>query len=168
MQMWSEIMRAFADSPSQSRVALFLLENGLGVNEQGRVVSNEIAIPATQVASVVGVDRRVVDATAKRILEDIQLAPIFARMRATPDLSMVAEHLGLSVITIAPIDARDKGVVEAAVHVLTLHDLAIRQIFVTDPYLAADPKLVLIVDGTLPPGVIEELRSLPQVRRISL
>jgi predicted regulator of amino acid metabolism with ACT domain len=166
--MWSEIMRAFADSPSQGRVARFLLENGLGVNGEGRIVCNRIAIPATQVAAVVGVDRRVVDATAKRILDDPRLAPIFARMRATPDLSMVAEHLGLSVITITPNDARARGIVASAVRVLDEHDVAIRQIFVTDPYLVEDPRLVVIADGVLPHGVVDELRSLPQVRRISL
>ena len=77
-------------------------------------------------------------------------------MRATPDLSMVAEHLGLSVITIMPDDARSRGIVASAVRVLDAHDLAIRQIFVTDPYLAEEPKLVVIVDGTLPPGVVDE------------
>lgn len=166
--MWAEIMQAFADSPSQGRVVRFLLENGLGINADGRVICNRIAIPATQVAAAVGVDRRVVDATAKRILDDARLSPIFGRMRATPDLSMVAEHLGLSVVTITVDDARARGIVLAAVRVLTDHDLAIRQIFVTDPYLAEEPKLVVVVDGTLPPGVIDELRSLPQVRRIIL
>lgn len=166
--MWSEIMQTFADSPSQGRVVRFLLENGLGVNDEGRVVCNRIPIPSTQVAAAVGVDRRVVDATARRILEDPRLSPIFRRLRATPDLSMVAEHLGLSVITIAPNDARDRGIVASAVRVLDDHGLAIRQIFVTDPYLAEEPKLVLIVDGTLPHGVVDELRSLPQVRRIIL
>jgi len=167
-QMWSEIMQSFADSPSQARVIRFLLENGLGINDEGRVVCNQIAIPATKVAEAVGVDRRVVDATARRILEDERLAPIFSRMRATPDRSMVAEHLGLSVITITVDDARAKGIVLSAVRVLTAHNLAIRQIFVTDPYLAEEPKLVLIVDGYLQPGVVEELRSLPHVRRLTL
>jgi predicted regulator of amino acid metabolism with ACT domain len=84
-QMWSEIMRAFADSPSQERVARFLLENGLGVSAGGRVVCNRIAIPATQVAAAVGDDRRVVDATAKRILDDLG-SRRFGRMRATRPL----------------------------------------------------------------------------------
>ena len=34
--------------------------------------------------------------------------------------------------------------------------------------MANPKKLVLIVDGTMPPGVVDELRSLPQVRRITL
>ena len=116
--MWSDIMQAFADSPSQSRVVRFLLENGLGVSAEGRIVCNRIAIPATQVAAAVGVDRRVVDATAKRILDDPRLAPIFGRMRATPDLSNVAEDMGLSVVTITPNDARARGIVASAVRVL--------------------------------------------------
>jgi len=35
--MWSAIIREFADSPSQLRVAKFLLENGFGVNPKGRI-----------------------------------------------------------------------------------------------------------------------------------
>ena len=100
-------------------------------------------------------------------LEDERLAPIFSDAGDARSLHG-AEHLGLSVITITVDDARAKGIVLSAVRVLTAHDLAIRQIFVTDPYLAEEPKLVLIVDGYLQPGVVEELRSLPHVRRLTL
>jgi predicted regulator of amino acid metabolism with ACT domain len=67
--MWSDIIREFSDSPSQSRVLRFLLENGFGVTEDGRISCNGIEVPATSVAKVIGSDRRVVDATAHRILE---------------------------------------------------------------------------------------------------
>ncbi|MFA7050359.1 MAG: regulator of amino acid metabolism, contains ACT domain protein, partial [Patescibacteria group bacterium] len=63
--MWSDIIREFADSPSQSRVVKFLLENGFGINSQGRIVCNDIEIPATHIANAIGTDRRVVDATAR-------------------------------------------------------------------------------------------------------
>ena len=145
--MWSDIIHEFADSPAQSKVVRFLLENGFGINTEGRVVCNAIEIPATQVAKAIGSDRRVVDATAHRILNIPVLRDIFLQMRATPDLSMIAESLGLSVITVLPRNASERGIVGAAVRVLSAHNLSIRQIFVTDPQLSEEPKLVMIIEA---------------------
>ena len=75
--MWSDIIHEFSDSPSQSRVVRFLLENGFGVSDDGRISCNGIEMPATAVAKAIGSDRRVVDATAKRILERPMLRDIF-------------------------------------------------------------------------------------------
>jgi len=164
--MWSEIIGEFADSPSQTRVVKFLLENGFGVNADGRITCNDIEIPATQVAKALDTDRRVVDTTAQRILSLPLHRDIFTHMRAAPDLSRVAEHLNLSVMTILPKDASEKGIVSAAVRVTAEEGLSIRQIFVTDPLLSEDPKLVVIIDGEFPTPVIEGFRRLPQVRQI--
>ncbi|MBT8507771.1 regulator of amino acid metabolism, contains ACT domain protein [Methanomicrobiaceae archaeon CYW5] len=166
--MWATILEQFSDSPSQSQVVRFLLENGLGINERGRVTINGIEIPATHLSKAIGTDRRVVDATVKRILSMEKFAEIFLNMQATPDLSRVAESLGLTVITVLPKDAGQKGIVGAAVAVLTGHDIGIRQIFVTDPHLSEDPKLVIIVEDPLPPEVFKELRDLSQVRKLIL
>jgi uncharacterized protein len=164
--MWSEILREFADSPSQTIVVKYFLENGLGINERGRIVCNGIEIPATHIAQKIGTDRRVIDATAKRILNIDGIKDIFLNLRVTPDLTQVADALGLAVITIYPKDAGQKGIVGAAVKVITDHNLSIRQIFVTDPVLSEDPKLVVILESNLPATVYEELRALPQVRKI--
>ena len=164
--MWSEILREFADSPSQTIVVKYFLENGLGINERGRIVCNGIEIPATHIAQKIGTDRRVIDATAKRILNIDGIRDIFLNLRVTPDLTQVADALGLAVITIYPKDAGQKGIVGAAVKVITDHNLSIRQIFVTDPVLSEDPKLVVILESNLPATVYEELRALPQVRKI--
>lgn len=164
--MWTEILREFADSPSQTMVVKYFLENGLGVNEKGRIVCNGIEIPATHIAQKIGTDRRVIDATAKRILNIGGIRDIFLNLRVTPDLTEVADALGLAVITIYPKDAGQKGIVGSAVKVITDHNLSIRQIFVTDPVLSEDPKLVVILESNLPPTVYEELRALPQVRKI--
>lgn len=164
--MWSDIIREFSDSPSQSRVVRFLLENGFGVTEDGRISCNGIEVPATGVAKAIGSDRRVVDSTAHSILRRPVLRDIFLNMRATPDLSKVAESLGFSVITVLPKNARERGIVGAVVQVLAVHDVSIRQIFVTDPEFFAEPKLVIIVEKTLPVGVIEQIRALPQVKQV--
>lgn len=166
--MWSEIIREFSDSPSQAKVVKFLLENGFSVNERGRITCNGLEVPSTQVARATGTDRRVVDATARRILSLPLHRTVFSHMRATPDLSQVAGHLGLSVMTIYPIDATEKGIVSGAVRVISEAGLSIRQIYVTDPLLSEDPRLVVIIDGDFPPEVIEGVRRLPQVRKIVL
>jgi len=164
--MWSDLIHVFADSPSQSKVVRFLLENGFGINNEGRVTCNGIEVPATQIAKAIGSDRRVVDATTTRILTIPSLREVFTRMRATPDLSNVAESLGLTVITVLPKNASERGIVGAAVRVLSGHNLSIRQIFVTDPQFSEEPKLVIILDQLLPRGVIEEIRALPQVKKV--
>ena len=164
--MWSDIISEFADSPSQSRVVRFLLENGFGVTKDGRISCNGIEMPATAVAKAIGSDRRVVDSTAHRILERPLLRDIFLNMRATPDLSRVAESLGYTVITVLPKNANERGIVGAAVRVLSDHNLSIRQIFVTDPQFSEEPKLVIILEGPLPNGVIEKIRALPQVKQV--
>ncbi len=167
--MWRTILEPFSDSPSQQRVAKFLLENGFGISSSsGKVTVNGIEISATAVSRVVGVDRRVVDTTVKRILEMDDIREIFFRLRVTPDITDVAKNLGLSVITILPKNAGDKNIVASAVAVLASHDLPLRQIFVTDPYIAESPRLVIIIDGTLPAAAIEELRTLPAVASIIL
>ena len=159
-------MQEFADSPAQARVARFLLENGFGVNNEGKVVANGVEIPATHIALAIGADRRVVDATARRILGVNALTEVFRNLRATPDLSRVAEVLGLSSFTVLPRNAQERGIVSAVLRVVHKRNLTIRQIFVTDPYLAEEPKLVVIIEEKVPPSLFEEIRALPQVRQV--
>jgi hypothetical protein len=164
--MWSLILEEFADSPAQARVARFLLENGFGVNDEGKVTANGVEIPATHIAGAIGADRRVVDATARRILSSGALAPVFRNLRATPDISRVAEALGLSAFTVIPRNAQEKGIVSAVMGVVSRRGLTIRQIFVTDPYFSEEPRLVVIVDEKIPRGLFEDIRALPQVRKV--
>jgi len=166
--MWARILNEFSDSPSQTIVVRYLLENGFGVSEGGKIICNGIEIPATHVAKKTGTDRRVVDATAKRIIKNAAIRDIFLNMRVTPDLTAVADALGLTVITVYVNDAREKGIISSAVNIITKYRLAIRQIFVTDPLLSEEPKLVIIVDTAPPADLYTDLKSLPQVRKIIL
>jgi predicted regulator of amino acid metabolism with ACT domain len=166
--MWSDIIHEFSDSPSQSRVVRFLLENGFGVNEEGRISCNGIEVPATGIAKAIGSDRRVVDSTAHRILSLPDLREIFLNMRATPDISHVAEALGYTVITVLPRNANERGIVGAVVKVLSENLVSIRQIFVTDPQFSEEPKLVIVIEDPLPHGVIERIRALPMVKQVTI
>jgi len=164
--MWDRIIAEFSDMPSQLMVARALLENGFGITEDAKVHCNGFEIPATQIGRMVGVDRRVVDSTTHHILDSPNIRDIFLNMRATPDLSRVAGIMDLSVITLLPTDAKQKGIVGDAVKILVEHELTIRQIFVTDPMLSEEPRLVMIIEDRVPGDVYEELRSLPRVKQL--
>jgi hypothetical protein len=166
--MWRKILDQFQDSPSQQRVAKFLLENGFGVSPEGKTIVNGIEISASALARVIKVDRRVIDSTLHRICEIDELQSLFSRLRVTPDLTDVAKNLGLSVITIIPKNAGDKNIVSSAVDVIASYDLPLRQIFVTDPYVVESPRLVIIIDGILPVEAIQKLRDLPAVQSMIL
>ncbi len=168
MVMWQRTLELFADSPSQQKVVKFLLENGFGISDEGKINVNGVEVTTASLARAIKVDRRVVDTTVKRIMEYDELEPIFTRLRVTPDLSDVAKHLGLSVITILPKNAGDKNIVSSAVSVLAEYDLKLRQIFVTDPYVVETPRLVIIIDGTIPADALQKLHSLKAVNSIIL
>ncbi|HJJ43654.1 MAG TPA: regulator of amino acid metabolism, contains ACT domain protein [Methanocorpusculum sp.] len=166
--MWRRILEQFQDSPSQQRVVRFYLENGFGVSPEGKTIVNGVEISASALARVIKVDRRVIDATLRRISEIDELRSLFSRLRVTPDLTDVAKNLGLSVITILPNNAGDKNIVSSAVDVLASYDLPLRQIFVTDPYVVETPRLVIIIDGVIPAEAIQKLRNLPSVKSLIL
>ena len=166
--MWNEILNYFSDSPSQAMVISFLAANGFGVTASGKIACNGIPIAATQLAQKIGVDRRVIDMTVHRILNNPELSSIFLNMRATPDISILAEHLGLYPITIIPKDAAEEGIIGATVAVFSAEHITLRQIFVTDPHLSEVPKLVIVAEQPIPAKVIRALRDLPSIKSIIL
>jgi len=168
MIMWQRILELFADSPSQQKVVRFLLDNGFGISNEGKVVVNGVEITTASLSRTIKVDRRVVDSTVKRIMEFPDLIPVFSHLRVTPDFTNVAKHLGLSVITIIPKNAGEKNLVATVVSVLAHYKVCLRQIFVTDPYTAELPRLVVIIDGKIPAKAIQELSGLPFVEYLFL
>ncbi|HJJ47235.1 MAG TPA: regulator of amino acid metabolism, contains ACT domain protein [Methanocorpusculum sp.] len=166
--MWQQILDYFADSPSQQKVVRFILENGISIGSDKKPTINGIELGASALSRSIGVDRRVVDTALRSILQIQEFRQVFSHLRATPDLTNVAKSLGLSVITIFPKNAEDKNIVSSAVGVISAYGLTLRQIFVTDPYTTEHPKLVLIIDGTVPAAAISDLRNLPTVESITL
>ena len=166
--MFDEIMRKFEDSPSQQAVIRLLLERGFSVNDEGRVVSGGIEIPNTGIAREIDVDRRVVDATTDAILEDEQLRRIFQNISAIPSLMDLAPVLNLTVLTVRVTEADRHGIVAAVTEVLADREISIRQTVSEDPEFTDEPKLYLVADQELDGEVINEIRSLPFVRKLEL
>jgi predicted regulator of amino acid metabolism with ACT domain len=166
--MFDEIMAKFAGSPGQQAVVRLLLERGFSVNDTGRVVSGGIEIPNTQVATEVGVDRRVVDSTTDALLADDELRPIFHNISAVPSLRDLAPVLDLSVLTVEVGDAEEAGIVARVTTVIAEHDVSIRQTISEDPEFTDEPRLSIITDEALPSEVLTELRKLEFVRKLEL
>jgi hypothetical protein len=166
--MWREIMGKFERLPSQKRVIELLLERGFQVSPDGKVASGGIEIPHTQIANEVGVDRRVVDMTVKKILSDPELRKIFEHIRSIAFLGEVAPLLELSVIIIHPRDAREIGILGEVATVIAKRGLSIRQAVSDDPYLVDDPKLTIITDKNIPGELIEEIGRLRSVKGVEL
>lgn len=166
--MWKEVMEKFEGSPSQKRVIELLLERGFQVSPEGKVASGGIEIPHTQIANEIGVDRRVVDMTAKRILGEPALKKIFENMRSIAFLAEVAPLLGLSVIIIHPLDAKAKGILGEVATVMARRGVSIRQAVSDDPYLVDNPKLTIITDKNIPGELIEEIGRLKSVKGVQI
>ncbi|NQE45758.1 hypothetical protein C5S31_07040 [ANME-1 cluster archaeon GoMg2] len=166
--MWREVVERFEGLPSQKKVVELLLERGFQVSPEGKVTSGGIEIPHTQIANEVGVDRRVVDMTVKRILNVPELQKIFENMRSIAFLADVAPLLGLSVIIIYPEDAKEKGILGEVASVIAKQDISIRQAVSDDPYIVDDPKLTIITDKNIPGELIEEIGRLKRVKGVQI
>jgi uncharacterized protein len=166
--MWSIIQEKFKNHPAQEKVIRLLLERGLQINSEGRVVLGDIEIAHTQIASEVGVDRRVVDATCETIIKDTRLVQIFQNVRTIPFLRDVAPYLGLGVIIIKPDNAARKGLLGGVSTTVSEHGVIIRQAVSDDPYLTEDPKLTIITEGKVSGELVKALTRIKGVQSVTV
>lgn len=166
--MWEPIQKLFEKYPAQEKVVQLLLERGFQVNAKGKVVSGSIEIPHVQIGREAGVDRRVVDATAKHIIEDETLFDFFKNVRSIPFLADVASHLNLGVIIIIPDDGAGIGIIASVTDVISNAGLSIRQAVSDDPYFNDAPRLTIITDQKIPGHVVEMIRNAKGVKGVTI
>lgn len=166
--MWSIIQEKFKNFPAQEKVVKLLLKKGFQINTMGRIVSGSIEIPHTQIAIEIGVDRRVVDATCRTILEDATLMKIFRNIRSIPSFSEVAPLLGLGVIIITPDDAKCKGHLGSIATTIAEYGINIRQAVSDDPYISENPLLTIIIEGKISSELINSLTRIKGIKSITV
>jgi len=166
--LWSQIEKYFKDLPAQLKVARLLFERGFQVREDGQVISDGIEIAHTQIAKEAGVERRAVDSTVQTILSKHELKRIYKNLRQVCSLQEVARELNLGVIILVPENARQTGIIANVTRKVSEKGLSIRQALAEDPGISAQPKLTLIIEGEIPPELINELRSLPGTRSVTV
>lgn len=166
--MWKEIERYFSKYPAQKKVALFLLSKGFQIREDGKVVCESIEIPHTQIARELGIDRRVVDSTAMKILQNEELKEIYGNLHSIAFLKDVAPHLGLGVVIISPEDASKTGIIGKVTGKIAEHGISIRQAIADDPYLTADPVLTIVTDRGITGALVEDLKAIDGIKEITI
>ncbi len=166
--MWAEIIKKFSHFPAQEKVIRLLFERGFQINSEGKVVSGTIEIPHTQIAKEICVDRRVVNATTRVILEDDKLSKVFQNLHSITFLKEVAPLLGLSVIIITPQDAQQTGILGDVASLIAGQGISIRQAVTDDPYFTEDPKLTIITNEKASGDLINAMMKLSSVKSVTV
>ncbi|MFQ5815525.1 MAG: amino acid-binding protein [Candidatus Hydrothermarchaeaceae archaeon] len=164
--MWDEIERCFAGYPAQKKVALLLLAMGLRI-KGGRVHCGNIEAPHIQIAKELGIDRRVVDSAASRIMKNDKLMRIYSQLEPIAFLRNSAPAMGLNVMVITASDAAKPGIIGGVTSVIAKRGISIRQAIADDPYLSETPELTIITEGEVPGDLINEIRRIPGVEKVT-
>ncbi len=166
--MWKSVDEAFKDYPAQRKVALFLLEKGLQVKENGRIACDGAELSSTSLSIRLGVDRRVVDSTAKKILKTDELRRFYTKLKSIASLRDVAPDLGLGVVSISVQDAKKPGIIERITECISRHGVVIRQAIADDPYFVDEPRFTVITDKRVRGALVEELKNIEGVSEITI
>ena len=150
------------------KVAKLIFERGFQVREDGKIVSGNIEIPHTQIAKEAEVERRAVDSTVRTILSKPELKRIYRNLRHVYLLQEVAREFNLSVIVFTPENAKKAGIISNVTRIISENGLSIKQAFAEDPDLSPEPRLIIIIEGEIPPNVIKELKNLPGTKSVTV
>jgi len=162
-----ELLDKFDGHRSQRSVIKTLLRYGLRVSE-GRIFCGLIEVPDASVARAADVDRRVVRSVVESIMSDPELYSVFSKMNSTALLADVAPRIGCTVLEIIPVDAGRPGVLADITQVLSLSGVSIRQAVVDDFAYDDGPRLIIVLDGRIPPEYIARLKECDGVASIIL
>lgn len=166
--MWDQIRKHFIGLPAQLKVARLLFRKGFQVREDSKVVTGGIKIAHTQIATEAGVERRAVDETIRTILENPQLKKIYTNLRQICSLRDAAHEFGLSVIVVTPRNPKEHGIIANVTKIVAEKGFGIRQAFAEDMDIEEKPGLTLIIDGKIPPGLINEIKDLPGIYSVTV
>jgi len=166
--MWKKIEEVFSDYPAQKRVAVYLLERGFQVRDDGKIACDGCYVPSTSLARRLGVDRRVIDSAAARILETEELRKVYTKLKPVAFLRDSAPDIGLGVISIAVKDARKPGILERITDCIARYGVSIRQAIAEDPYFVDIPRFTVITAEKIPGALVEELKAMEGVSEITI
>ncbi len=152
------IKDAFRNYPSQEKVAMLLLRQGIRV-ENGQAYCNNIEQSDASIARAAGVDRRVVRSTLEKISKTSDLDRLFSKLQSMLLLANVAPEIGCTTLEIIPTDATMPGILAGITDVIYKGGLSVRQAVVDDPGTRMDSHLIIVVDGQIPPELLPMIRQ---------
>lgn len=165
--MWKSIEKHFARRSAGRLVVEAFLRYGMAVHNDGSIYCGPFEMAPAKIGRALGVDRRVVIATAAQIAAHEDLISIFARLQPRAYVGDVASKLGFDCIEISA-DAHASGIVSDVTRILSEYKVTIRQIIADDPDLFPEPKLSIVIDGRMSLKALQALRRLPSAEKIAI
>jgi len=147
------VEEGFAGLPSQEKVAMLLLRQGIRV-QNGIAYCGDIEQSDAAIGRAAGVDRRVVRSALERISAVPELDRVFSKLRSMLLLADVAPEIDCTTVEIIPTDATMPGILAGVMDVIYRGGLSVRQAVVDDPGVRTDSHLIIVVDGRIPPELL--------------
>ena len=156
----------FRNYPARRKVADFLFENGLSV-KNGKIYLREVEVPISELARVIGVNRKIVYHTIEYIEKTYPLKLIFERLNPLPSLIKVAPLMGWEVLEI---ELDKETYLESFSKILSMlseNRVPVMEVFSRN--LREEPsKLYVVIDGVLPVDVFAELKEIAGFQKLIL
>ena len=152
------VKEGFVGFPSQEKVAMLLLRQGIRV-VNGIAYCNDIEQSDAAIARVAGVDRRVVRAALDKISSAPELDRVFSKLQSMLLLADVAPEIDCTTLEIIPTDATMPGILAGVMDVIYRGGLSVRQAVVEDPGVRIDSHLIIVVDGQIPSELIPIIKQ---------
>jgi len=165
--LWSKIAERLSKFPARLRVARLLVELGLSITADKKIMCGPIEMSQARIAEAADVDRRVVQETAETLMEDPELYKIFSNLKpAGPHLGTVARYLGYGVVEIWA-DPHMAGILAAVTALISGENISIRQAIAEDPDLVPEPKLIVVTEREVAGDTLKAILKVPGVSKVS-
>ena len=151
-----ELLVPFERYPSQRAVAQVMLRYGISAKE-GKAYCGDIEITDAALSRAAKVDRRVVRATLERISSDDSMSRRFSKLKSICLLSDIAPEIGCSTLEIIPTNAKMPGILAEVTSVIFDASISVRQAVIDDSG-PDGARLIIVMDGHLPPNFIPRIR----------
>ena len=165
--IWEKLEKEFKGKGRQLEVVRLLLKYGLCVKDESIYLDN-IRIPYSSIANVLGIDRRVVVEAIKSINKNEYLRKFFRDLLpAGPFLRKVARLLGYTVLVVTPY--RDEpGILANVSKILASANINIVQVIAEEPHLFQEQKLYIVVEGEVPGEIINKITKLSFLKNLTI
>ncbi|WP_297475706.1 regulator of amino acid metabolism, contains ACT domain protein [Thermococcus sp.] len=156
----------FKNYPARRKVAEFLFENGLSV-KNGKIYLRDVEIPISELARIIGVNRKIVYHTIDYIEKTYPLKLIFEKLNPLPSLIDVAPLMGWEVLEIELDKGRYLKGFSDVLELLHENNVPVMEVFSRN--LREEPtKLYIVIDGTLPVEVFVRVKEMEGFKKLIL
>ncbi len=154
----------FKNYPARRKVVEFLFENGLSV-KNGKIYLRNVEVPISELARVIGVNRKIIYHTIEYIEKTPALRLIFERLNPLPSLIDVAPLMGWEVLEIELEKDKYMEGFHKVLKLLHEHRVPVMEVFSRN--LREEPsKLYIVIDGALPVEAFVKIKETEGFKRL--